>query len=91
MGRAETEIITDEIVQFQAAEREMNALRAQLAERDNALKEAQVRLEQEIAQRDRLIAALEETQRQLIDAHEAALKGSRAKSEFLSNMSNEIP
>ncbi len=36
------------------------------------------------------IGALKETQRQLIAAREAALEGSRAKSDFLSSMSHEI-
>ena len=61
MGRSETNIGADEIGQGQAAEREVRALRAQLAERDSALKEAQVRLEQEIAQRDHIIAEGEQT------------------------------
>jgi PAS domain S-box-containing protein len=38
----------------------------------------------------RNISALKETERQLIEAREAALAASRAKSEFLSSMSHEI-
>jgi PAS domain S-box-containing protein len=71
MGRRETNIATDEIGQGQSAEREVQALRAELAQRDNALKEAQVRLEQEIAQRDCVIAEGEQIQAELRESETA--------------------
>ena len=77
MGRSETDIAEDEISRRQAAERELEALRAELAEQVAARHEVQVRLEQELAQRDRIIAEGELTaanlresemaQRQLFD------------------------
>jgi PAS domain S-box-containing protein len=73
MGRSEKDIAAGEIGEGQTAERELQALRAQLAERDNALKEAQVRLEQEIAQRDRVIAEAELSAAKLRES-EAAMR-----------------
>jgi len=51
---------------------------------------AVTRLHEEAARREAAIAELERTSQQLIDAREAALAASRAKSEFLSSMSHEI-
>jgi PAS domain S-box-containing protein len=56
LGRPETDIAVDEISWRRAAERELEALRAELAEQVAARHEVQVRLEEEIAQRDRVIA-----------------------------------
>ena len=56
MGGPETEIAEDEISRRQAAERELEAVRAELAEQVAARHEVQVRLEQEVAQRDQIIA-----------------------------------
>src|ERR1039458_526094 len=58
-GRPETDIPEAERSQLQAAERELEALRAELAEQAAARHEAQGRLEQEVAQRDRIIAEAE--------------------------------
>jgi PAS domain S-box-containing protein len=57
--RPETDIPEAERSQLQAAERELEALRAELAEQVAARHEAQGRLEQEVAQRDRIIAEAE--------------------------------
>ncbi|MGB8413319.1 MAG: response regulator [Candidatus Binatus sp.] len=56
MGRHETDITADEISRRQAAERELEAVRGELAAQVAARHEVQVRLEQEVAQRDRIIA-----------------------------------
>jgi PAS domain S-box-containing protein len=56
MGRHETEITEDEIGRCRAAERELEAVRAELAVQVAARHEVQVRLEEEIAQRDEIIA-----------------------------------
>ena len=56
MGRRETDIAEDEISRRQAAERELEAVRGELAKQVAARHEVQVRLEQEVAQRDRIIA-----------------------------------
>ncbi|HEY9159186.1 PAS domain S-box protein, partial [Candidatus Binatus sp.] len=56
MGRHETDIAEDEISRREAAERELEAVRGELAAQVAARHEIQVRLEQEIAQRDRIIA-----------------------------------
>ncbi len=56
MGRHESDIAEDEISQRQAAERELEAVRGELAAQVAARHEIQVRLEQEIAHRDRIIA-----------------------------------
>jgi PAS domain S-box-containing protein len=56
MGRSETDIADDEISRCEAAEREIEALRAEMAEQITARHEVQARLEQEVAQRDRIIA-----------------------------------
>ena len=58
-GRPETDIPEAERSQLQAAERELEALRAELAEQAAARHGAQGRLEQEVAQRDRIIAEAE--------------------------------
>ncbi len=71
MGRCETDIADDEISRRQAAERELEALRAELAERVAALHQAQVRLEQEVAQRDRVIADGELTAVKLRESEQA--------------------
>ncbi len=56
MGRHETDIAEDEISRLQAAEHELEAVCGELAKQVAAGHEKQVRLEQEIAQRDRIIA-----------------------------------
>src|ERR1035441_2963791 len=59
MGRPETDIAENEISRSLPAERELEALRAALADQVAARHEAQVRveqLEQEVEQRDRIIA-----------------------------------
>ena len=71
MGHGATDIPDNEFGQGQAAERELEALRAQLAQRDNALKQAQVRLQQEIAHRDQIIAEGELTQTKLRESETA--------------------
>ncbi len=71
MGHGATDIPDNEFGQGQAAERELEALRAQLAQRDNALRQAQVRLQQEIAHRDQIIAEGELTQTKLRESETA--------------------
>ena len=71
MGHGATDIPDNEFGQGQAGERELEALRAQLAQRDNALKQAQVRLQQEIAHRDQIIAEGELTQTKLRESETA--------------------
>jgi len=71
LGRLETDIAVDEISWRRAAERELQALRAELAEQIAARHEAQVRLEQEIAQRDRVIADGERTEAKLRESETA--------------------
>src|ERR1039457_5510753 len=56
MGRHETDIAEDEISRRQAAERELEAVRGELAVQIAARHEVQVHLEQEVAHRDRIIA-----------------------------------
>ena len=56
MGRHETDIAEDEISRRQAAERELEAVRDELTAQVAARHEVQVHLEQEIAQRERIIA-----------------------------------
>ncbi len=56
MADLETDIAEDENNRLRAAERELEALRAKLAEQAAAHHEAQVRLEDEIAHRDEIIA-----------------------------------
>jgi PAS domain S-box-containing protein len=56
MADFETNIAEDEGSQLRAAKRELEALRAELAVQAAAHHEAQARLEQEIAERDRIIA-----------------------------------
>lgn len=73
MGQSQSETAGDQIGEIAATERELEALRAQLAQRDQALREAQVRLELEIAQRDLIIAEGELTAAKLRES-EAALR-----------------
>jgi PAS domain S-box-containing protein len=56
MGRRQTDIADNEISRCQAFEREVEALRGELANQIATLQQTQLRLEQEIAQRDRVIA-----------------------------------
>jgi PAS domain-containing protein len=56
MGRHETDIAEDEISRPQAAERELEAVRGELAVQVAAPHEMRVRLEQEVAHRDQTIA-----------------------------------
>ena len=71
MGRPETDIAADEISLRRAAERELDALRTELAKQVAARHEAQLRLEEEIAQRDRVIAEGERTEAKLRDSEMA--------------------
>src|ERR1035441_10600343 len=74
MGRPETDIAEAERSRLQPAERELEALRAELAVQVAAGHEAQVRLEQleqEIAQRDRIIAEGELTAAKLSESETA--------------------
>jgi PAS domain S-box-containing protein len=71
MGRPESDIAEDEISRLQAAERVLEALRAELAEQVAARREAQVRLEQEIAHRDQIIAKGELTAARLRESQTA--------------------
>ena len=73
MGRSETDIAEDEISRRQAAEHEIAAVRAELAEQIAGRHEVQARLEQEVAQRDRIIAEAAQTEASLRDS-EAALR-----------------
>jgi len=71
MGRSETDIAEDEISRRQAAEHEVAAVRAELAEQIAARHEVQARLEQEVAQRDRIIAEGAETEARLRESETA--------------------
>src|SRR5260370_9105048 len=71
MGQDATDIPGKGLGQGEAAERELEALRAQLTQRDNAVKQAQVRLQQEIAHRDQIIAEGELTQPKLRESETA--------------------
>ncbi len=73
-GRPETDIAENEISRSLPAERELEALRAALADQVAARQEAQVRveqLEQEVAQRDRIIAGGELTATKLQESQTA--------------------
>ena len=74
MGRSETDIADDEISRCQAAEREVEALRAEMAEQITARHEVQARLEQEVAQRDRIIAEGAQTEAKLRESETALLE-----------------
>src|ERR1700674_5207847 len=71
MGRSETEIADDEISRCQAAEREVVALRTEIAGQITARHEVQARLEQEVAQRDRIIAEGAQTEAKLRESETA--------------------
>jgi PAS domain S-box-containing protein len=71
MGRSETDIADDEISRREAAEREVEALRAEIAEQITTRHEVQARLEQEVAQRDRIIAEGAETEAKLRESETA--------------------
>jgi len=71
LGRPETDIAADEISLRRAAERELDASHTELAEQVAARDEAQLRLEEEIAQRDRVIAEGERTEAKLRDSEMA--------------------
>ncbi len=73
MGRHGTDIAEDEISRPQAAERELEAVRGELAVQVAARHEMRIRLEQEIAQRDRIIVEGELTAAKLRES-EAALR-----------------
>jgi PAS domain S-box-containing protein len=74
MGRCETDIADDETSRRKAAERALEAVRAELAEQVAARHEVQARLEQEVAQRDRIIAESAQNQASLRES-EAAMRG----------------
>ncbi len=74
MGRCETDIADNETSRRKAAERELEAVRAELAEQVAARHEVQARLEQEVAQRDRIIAEGAQNEAKLRES-EAALRG----------------
>ena len=71
LGRPETDITADEISLRRAVERELDALRTELAEQVAVRHEVQLRLEEEIAQRDRVIAEGERTEAKLRDSEMA--------------------
>jgi len=71
MGRHETDIAEDEISRRQAAELELEAVRGELAAQVAARHEVQVRLEQEVAHRDRIIAEAELTAANLRESETA--------------------
>ncbi len=71
MGRRETDIADDEIRRRQAAELEVEALRTEIAVQITARHEVQARLEQEVAQRDRIIAEGVQTEARLRDSETA--------------------
>lgn len=71
MGRNQTDIADDEISRRVGAERELEAVRAELADQVAARHEVQARLEQEIAQRDRIIAEAAQTEAQLRESESA--------------------
>src|SRR5271167_2153426 len=71
MGRHETDIAEDEIRRRQAAERELEAVRGELAVQVAARHEVQVRLKQEVAHRDRIIAEGERTAAKLRESETA--------------------
>ena len=71
LGRPENNIAVDEISLRRAAEQELGALRAELAEQVAARRDVQVRLEEEIAQRDRVIAEGAQTEARLRDSEMA--------------------
>jgi len=71
MGRSATDIADDEISRRLAAERKLEAVRAELAEQVSARHEAQARLEHEVAQRDRIIAEGELTAAKLRESEKA--------------------
>ncbi len=71
MGRSATDIADDEISRRQTAELEVEALRAELAEQVAARCEMQTRLEQEVAQRDLIIAEGEQTEARLRESETA--------------------
>jgi PAS domain S-box-containing protein len=71
MGRHETDIAEDEISRRQAAERELEAVRGELAVQIAARHEVQVHLEQEVAHRDRIIAEGELTAANLRESETA--------------------
>jgi len=71
LGRPETDIAEAERRRRLAAERKVEALRAELAEQVAARHEAQVRLEQEVERRDRIIAERELTAAELRESETA--------------------
>jgi PAS domain-containing protein len=71
MGRSETDIAEDEISRRRAAEHEIAAVRAELAEQIAAHHEVQARFEQEVAQRDRTIAEATQTEARLRESETA--------------------
>jgi PAS domain S-box-containing protein len=71
MGRHETDIAEDEISRRRAAERELEAVRGELAAQVTARHEMQLRLEQEVADRDRIIAEGELTAARLRESEMA--------------------
>src|ERR1039458_1247788 len=71
MGRHETDIAEDEISRGQAAERELEAVRGELAAQVAARQEMQLRLEQEIAHGDGINPESEVTTAQLRESETA--------------------
>src|SRR5713101_2773216 len=71
LRRPENDITVDEIRRGRAAEREVESLCTELAGQVEARHEAQVRLEEEIAQRDRVIAEGERTEAKLRESEMA--------------------
>jgi len=65
-------------------------LEQKVAERTASLKETNVKLREEIAERERTGEELKKTRDQLVEAAREAEEANRSKSEFLANMSHEI-
>ena len=65
-------------------------LEQKVAERTASLKETNVKLREEILERERTGEELKKTRDQLVEAVRAAEEANRSKSEFLANMSHEI-
>lgn len=64
--------------------------RQELGRRLDSVMAGRERLAEEAREREKVIATLRETQKELVVSREAALTASRSRSEFLSSMSHEI-